>query len=153
MVFFELINTMIFKALGVAVKELKNTASIFGRVNNRGFTLLEVLFALAIFSIGILAIAGMQISSINGNSAARMQTEATTLAVERLEQLSARPYDHADLDPYNNPHQATSGSYTIVWNVSDDSPIPLTKTINITVTVANPNAKDVSLNLIRGQGS
>jgi type IV pilus modification protein PilV len=136
------------------LKNRKNTANIFGQFNSRGFTLLEVLFALAIFSIGILAIAGMQISSINGNSAARMQTEATTLAVERLERLSALPYDHADLDPYNNnPHQATSGSYTIVWNVIDDVPIPLTKTINITVTAANPNAKDVSINLIRGQGS
>lgn len=136
------------------MKNRKNTANIFGQVNNRGFTLLEVLFALAIFSIGILAIASMQISSINGNSAARMQTEATTLATARLEQLSALPYDHELLDPYNdNPHQATSGSYTIVWNVSDDDPIPETKTINITVTAANPNAKDVSLNFIRGQGS
>ncbi len=135
------------------MKDRKNTENIFGQVNNRGFTLLEVLFALAIFSIGILAIAGLQISSINGNSSARMQTEATTLAVDRLEQLSARPYNHADLDPNNNPHQATSGSYTIVWNVSDDVPMAETKTINITVTAANPNAKDVSLNLIRGQGS
>ena len=136
------------------MKNRKNTANIFGQVNNRGFTLLEVLFALAIFSIGILAIAGMQISSINGNSAARMQTEATTLAVERLERLSALPYDHADLDPNNNnPHQATSGSYTIVWDVTDDDPIALTKTIKIEVTAANPNAKVVKISFIRGESS
>ncbi len=135
------------------MKDRKNTENIFGQVNNRGFTLLEALFALAIFSIGILAIAGIQISSINGNSSARMQTEATTLAVERLERLSALPYDHADLDPGNNPHQAAGGAYTIVWNVNEDVPITFTKTINITVTAANPNAGDVSLNFIRGQGS
>ena len=135
------------------MKNRKNTANIFGQVNNGGFTLLEVLFALAIFSIGILAIAGMQISSINGNSSARMQTEATTLAVERLEQLSARPYDHADLDPNNNPHQRTSGSYTIVWQVSVGVPRTSTKTINITVTAANPNARGVSLSFIRGESS
>jgi prepilin-type N-terminal cleavage/methylation domain-containing protein len=135
------------------LKDQKNTENIFGRVNNGGFTLLEALFALAIFSIGILAIAGMQISSINGNSSARMQTEATTLAVERLEQLSGLPYDHADLDPNNNPHQTTSGAYAVVWNVSEDVPIALTKTINITVTAGNPSAKDVSLSFIRGQGS
>ena len=136
------------------MKNRKNTANIFGQVNNRGFTLLEVLFALAIFSIGILAIAGLQISSINGNSSARMQTEATTLAAERLEQLSALPYDHADLDPYNNnPHPATSGIYTIVWDVTDDDPIALTKTIKITVTAANPNAKVVEISFIRGESS
>ena len=135
------------------MKDRKNTENIFGRLNKRGFTLLEALFALAIFSIGILAIAGIQISSINGNSAARMQTEATTHAVERLERLSALPYDHADLDPNNNPHQAASGAYSIVWNVNEDVPITFTKTINITVTAANPNADDVSLNFIRGQGS
>ena len=111
------------------------------------------MITLAIFSIGMLAIAGMQISSINGNSSARMQTEATTLAVQHLERLIALPYDHAELDEGNNSQQRTSGSYTITWNVSEDAPIALTKTINITVTAGNPNAKDVSLNYIRGQGS
>ena len=135
------------------MQDRKNAENIFGRVNNRGFTLLEVMITIAIFSIGILAIAGMQIASINGNASARMQTEATTLAVERLERLIALPYDHTDLDPSNNPHQVASGSYTIVWDVSEDVPITFTKTINITVTAANSNAKDVSLNFIRGQGS
>jgi type IV pilus modification protein PilV len=135
------------------LKDRKNAEDIFGRINNRGFTLIEVMITLAIFSIGILAIAGLQISSINGTSSARMQTEATTLAVERLERLSALPYDHADLDESNNPHQAAGGNYTIVWNVSEDAPIALTKTINIRVTADNPNAKDVSLSFIRGQGS
>jgi len=135
------------------LQDRKNAEKIFGRVNNRGFTLLEVMISIAIFSIGILAIAGMQIASINGNASARMQTEATTLAVERLERLIALPYNHADLDPSNNPHQVASGSYTIVWDVSEDVPITFTKTIIITVTAANSNAKDVSLNFIRGQGS
>ena len=100
---------------------------IFVQTNAQGFTLLEVVIALAVFSIGILAIASIQISSINGNASARMQTEATTLAVERLERLIALPYDHADLDENNNPHLATSGVYTIIWRITDDDPIPLTK--------------------------
>jgi type IV pilus modification protein PilV len=130
-----------------------NIKNILVRTNTQGFTLIEIVIALAIFSIGILAIASVQMSSINGNSSARMQTEATTLAVERLERLIALPYDHADLDESNNPHQATSGSYTIVWRVSEDVPIPSTKTIIVTVTADNPNARDVSLNFIKGQGS
>jgi type IV pilus modification protein PilV len=131
----------------------KKIENIFVRANTQGFTLLEIVIALAIFSIGILAIASIQMTSINGNASARMQTEATTLAVERLERLIALPYDHADLDESNNPHQATSGSYTIIWRISDDVPIPFTKTIVVTVTADNPNARDVSLNFIKGQGS
>ena len=123
------------------------------KIAGQGFTLLEVLIAMAIFAVGILAVASIQITSIKGNASSRMQTEATTLAVERLEWLIALPYDHADLDENNNPHQVIDGSYTIVWNVSDDIPINGTKTINITVTGANRNARRVSISFIRDQGS
>ena len=123
------------------------------QIADQGFTLVEVLIAMAIFAIGILGVASMQITSINGNASSRMHTEATTLAVERLERLIALPYDHADLDELNNPHQVIEGGYTIVWNVSDDIPINATKTINITVTGANRNARRIAINFIRGQGS
>ena len=42
---------------------------------HHGFTLIEVLIAMAIFSIGILAVGAMQISSTNSNAGARIQTE------------------------------------------------------------------------------
>jgi len=85
----------------------------------KGFTLVEVLIAIAIFSIGFLAIAAMQITSVKGNSSARRITEATLLAEAQLERLLELPYDHNDLDPALNPHQATQSSYTITWNVAD----------------------------------
>lgn len=119
----------------------------------QGLTLIEVLIALAVFSIGILAIGSMQIKSINGNASARMQTEATAYAVDRVERLLALPYDDPNLDELNNPHQVIDESYTIVWNVTDDVPINDTKTIKISVTPANPTAKTVSLSFIKGQGS
>ena len=114
---------------------------------------MEVLIALAIFSIGFLAISSMQIKAINGNASARMQTEATAYAVDRLERLLALPYDDPNLDELNNPHQVNEESYTIVWSVTDDVPINDTKTINISVTPANPTARTVSLSFIKGQGS
>lgn len=82
-----------------------------------GFTLVEVLIAIAIFSIGFLAIATMQISSVKGNSSARRVTEATLLAEAQMESLLELPYDHNDLDPGLNPHQATQNPYTITWDV------------------------------------
>jgi type IV pilus modification protein PilV len=102
--------------------------------NNRGFTLVEVLFALAIFSIGILAVGSMQISAINNNASARMRTEATILASETVEELIS-------LEDYNDPLLGTdtqsasspNNIYCIEWSATEDTPIPSTKTITLSV--------------------
>lgn len=126
----------------------KNTAAAF-----RGFTLIEVMIAVAIFSIGILAIAGLQIKSINSNAAARMQSEATVAAVDCMERLMSLPYEHPDLDESSGTQQTQAGpngEYTVFWSVTDESPISWCKTISVWVTADNPNAKAVKLNFIRG---
>lgn len=123
----------------------KNTAAA-----GAGFTLIEVLIAVAIFAIGILAIAGLQIKSINLNSAARMQSEATTAAVDCMERLMSLPYEHPDLDESVDPQQYQSGAYTVFWSVTDESPISWCKTIAVWVTANNPHAKTVRINFIRG---
>lgn len=125
-----------------------------------GFTMVEVLIALAIFSIGILAVFAMQISAINQNSAARMQSEATGVAVHTMERLISAPYDHEDLneDAADNPHEQTIGPYRVQWNVTTPalndpvySGIPV-KMIALTVDSGNPNAQPVTLSFIKGQG-
>jgi prepilin-type N-terminal cleavage/methylation domain-containing protein len=116
----------------------------------RGFTLIEVLIALVIFAVGILAIASMQIKSISLNSAARMQTEATTAAVDRMERLLSLPYEHPDLVETELPQQDQAGAYTVFWLVTDESPISWCKTIAVWVTANNPHARAVRINFIRG---
>jgi len=123
----------------------KNTAAA-----GAGFTLIEVLIAVAIFAIGILAIAGLQIKSINLNSAARLQSEATTAAVDCMERLMSLPYEHPDLDESVDPQQYQAGAYTVFWSVTDESPISWCKTIAVWVTANNPHAKTVRINFIRG---
>ena len=99
----------------------------------QGFTLLEVIFAISILTIGILAVASMQISAIRGNAFAGGTSEATTWAVDRIEKLMDLPYDHPDLAVSGNPHQDTQGDYSIVWNVTDDAIIDEIKTVTVTV--------------------
>ena len=66
----------------------KNTA----RDNKEeGFTLIEVLIAMAIFAVGILALAGLQVTYIGGNASAQMQTEATALGAQVIEHLKSLP--------------------------------------------------------------
>jgi prepilin-type N-terminal cleavage/methylation domain-containing protein len=70
----------------------KQQSATRDRLGNNGFTLIEVLVATAIFAIGILALTSLQAVYIGGNSSARMQTEATTLAAQWLERLKILPY-------------------------------------------------------------
>ena len=123
--------------------------------DNRGFTFIEVLIVLAIFSIGVLAVAVMQVTSISTNASARMSGEATALATNQVEALMALPYDDPDLDPAANPHGFVQGAYTVSWTVTD-SDIDSdgtndSKTVNVTVSCANRNAKEISIQYIKPQ--
>jgi type IV pilus modification protein PilV len=101
---------------------------------SRGFTLIETLFAMAIFSIGILAVGSMQISSINNNASARMRTEATILASEMVEELlSLEDYNDPLLGTDTQSASSANNIYCLEWSATDDSPIPSTKTITLSV--------------------
>jgi len=82
--------------------------------NMEGFTLLEVIIAIAIFTIGILAVASMQISAINGNESAGSLTGATTWGQDKIEELLALPYANVTTGgPINQ------GIYTISWTATN----------------------------------
>lgn len=102
----------------------------------RGFTLIEVLMAMTIFAVGILALAGLQAGYIGGNAAARVQTEATAVASEYLEWLRSLPYDHFELRPVGTHHDR-SGAYRVVWSVHENDVPSGTKTLRVTVTPEN----------------
>jgi len=55
--------------------------------NNRGFSLLEMLIALMVFSIGLLAIAGLQTISKQANFEAVQRTAASQIAYGLLEEM------------------------------------------------------------------
>ena len=87
--------------------------------NNDGFTLIEVLIGMAIFTIGILAVATLQASSTKSNASARRITEAIALAESKIEDLMLLPYDHADLNPLDSPYEEIIEPYTINWDVTE----------------------------------
>jgi prepilin-type N-terminal cleavage/methylation domain-containing protein len=115
----------------------------------RGFTLIEVLIVMAIFSIGILAVAAMQMTSTRGNASARRMTEATVLAEKQIENLMQLPYDHADLDPTNNPHVSNQGPYSVNWNVTevdlDSNGINDSKKVKIAVSWRYAGKRNLSM--------
>ena len=122
------------------------------RIGNRGFSILEAVIALAIFSIGILAVAGMQVSSTNGNASARFATEAATLAQDVVERLLALDYDPdaaiplPEFDPAIDHARTDSNGYTTDWTVSA-GPVPNSLTIDVVVSwrvYGSPRRYDLS---------
>ncbi|HHH48248.1 MAG TPA: type IV pilus modification protein PilV [Gammaproteobacteria bacterium] len=54
-----------------------------------GFTLIEILIALVIFSIGLLGLAGMQLRGAEGTNTAYFRSQATLLANDMAERIHA----------------------------------------------------------------
>jgi type IV pilus assembly protein PilV len=75
-------------------------------LDEKGFTLIEILIAMAIFAFGILAVAAMQIKAIQGNSFAGGMTGASNIAQNKMEELIALPFNDAQLDNANNDGDA-----------------------------------------------
>jgi prepilin-type N-terminal cleavage/methylation domain-containing protein len=65
-----------------------------------GFTLLEVLFAMAIASIGFLSLALMQGAATQGNVIGDRVTQATFLAQQQIELAKNASYDLVDMDAF-----------------------------------------------------
>lgn len=141
--------------------------------NNAGYSLLEVLIALAILAVGILGVATMQVSAIQGNSKGRQVSEATRVAEGLMEVLLARPYadaclqdvsgdgasglgnDWANRDlPNPDPGQPCNAvpsvvpkGYRLFWNIAENVPEARSKTIR--VFVEGPQVRTFSLDMIK----
>jgi prepilin-type N-terminal cleavage/methylation domain-containing protein len=111
------------------IKILKNWSN-----NEKGVTIIEILMAMSILAVGILAVIAMQTASARGNSNSLMSTDGLLFAVNQLETLIDRDWDSAELD--SSPPPVIQGRYTITWNVTPGV-INNTKTINMTVRWSN----------------
>ncbi len=118
--------------------------------DERGFTLIEALIALVIFSIGILGVATMQITAMNSNTVARLQTEAAAIAASKMEELHRLTYSDADLS--NGPHgPETEGAYRVAWSVVNNQPVNSTKMVQVVVTPKNRKGRPVAMNFIKAE--
>ena len=117
----------------------------------RGYTLLEVLVAVSILTVGLLAVANLQGAAVKGNNSALKSTIAATVATDRMEKLLALDKDSSLLedtdsdgtggldDTGSNADHALTGqvlsgmSFDIFWNIAPDSPNTGNKTINLIV--------------------
>ena len=124
-----------------------------------GFSILELLIALSILTVGLLGVASMQVSGIRGNYFSANTTMALTLAEEKMEELLALDYDDlvlgddeagnngdltstatVDHDEWVDESGQAGGLFHRIWNVRDEDTgagWPDMKTITIIVEWQN----------------
>lgn len=116
------------------------------RADQAGFSMIEVLIALTIFAIGLLAVATMQITGIQGNATAKWQTESASWATAQVERLMSLDYGDNDLNSANEPFSLTKGQYTVAWDITDNDPMTNVKTVEVVVTFTDRGiAKNTTL--------
>ena len=71
-----------------------------------GFTLLEVLVALVVLSIGLLGLSGLQTSSLRNNHSAFLRSQATLAITDIMDRMRANS-DAANADNYDINYGAT----------------------------------------------
>jgi len=119
---------------GVAMPLTQRTVNDFDLSSKKGFTLVEVLIAVSLFAVGLLAVARMLDTAIQYNSSARSITEATEIAHSQMEQLMNSPYDDASLDEAFSPYGPnTIANYNVSWTVRENVPMSAMKTISLSV--------------------
>ena len=116
--------------------------------DEKGFSLVELLIAITILAIGLLAVAGMQSTAINSNAWANRLSTATSLAQEVMEDLLAK--DAGDVI-FSATTAATAydlnipDTTTMNINISGAGTFSATRTITINTPVTGTVRIDVSV--------
>jgi Tfp pilus assembly protein PilV len=97
-----------------------------------GFSLLEVIFALVFLAVGLLAVAGMIPLATHQIVSAKNVSGAVAAGQTQMEQL--RTTDYNDPALIAGTYTSTSGQYNLSWTILDDTPVPWSKKISMTVT-------------------
>jgi type IV pilus assembly protein PilV len=112
--------------------------------NDKGFTLIEVLVAMVILSIGLLGTAALITGIINGNKVSNRISTATTCAQDKMEEIRRLGYlgmptsDTTTTEPYNS---ITNYSlYKRITFTDVDNPAAGMKTVTVTVCWDSDNS-------------
>lgn len=101
-----------------------------------GFTVIEVMAALGIFSIGVLGLAAGAITITKANKTSQFHTAATNMAQDKLEQLKSTSVGFVTTCASACETAPTSQgvTFTRTWVVTQNSPSAGVNKIDVTVS-------------------
>ena len=102
------------------------------KTNQTGFTLLEVMIALVIFSIGLLGLAGMQAAGVRNNQISYSRTVATQLVYDMADRIRNNPTANYETTAPAAAPNCVTGTCTSIqlagfdkteWNTAINNPV------------------------------
>ena len=110
--------------------------------DRRGFTLVEMMIALVLFGVGMMALAQALPNGLSVRDKARRMSVATSMAQEEIERLRNLPFNHADLDagPHADPDNPIANAFRRSWEVQADTPVTDMKRVAVTVSFVTDSA-------------
>jgi type IV pilus assembly protein PilV len=131
-------------------KSFSGDSTLTPSKKSKGFSLIEVLIALVILSITLLALAGLMVQTTRNNSFGNNITEASTFAQDAFERLRARPYNSMMggtdvITGLTNPKSSTGQVYTRTWTIVKN-PDSTQAEATITMNWSNPTNHSISFN-------
>lgn len=103
-----------------------------------GFTLIEVMIAILILSVGMMAMALLQVTAIRGGSFANQVTQASIYGQDKIEELKNTSYN--SIISGNDAVTSANGIiYNRSWTVAASLPYTSSKTISLSVSWTGPN--------------
>lgn len=120
--------------------------------NKKGYMLVEALIAIAIFSVGFMAVATLVFSSSRNNINGNIITQANMFAREKMEELKSKT-DLTELDTSVAP-ETVGGIFTRTWTASDPLTFGTSREIQVTVSWVSKgqNRNVVMKTITRGRG-
>lgn len=115
--------------------------------SDNGFTLIEVMIAVSVFAIGILAVAAMTMRAVNGNTSSAISTDSTKWMSSQIDTIMGMDFTDPQLSP--GPPVAINtgdtGQYTVNWTVANGT-VPNTRLITLTITRNDLGGRQVQTN-------
>lgn len=101
--------------------------------NNSGVSFIDLMLALVVLAIGVLALADLQVISSRGNTFSKSMRAAISLAETQIETIKGAPYGTIVT---SGPTQVTDSGvmFTQQVQVTNDSPVANVKTVKVIVT-------------------
>ncbi len=97
---------------------LNRSNNVLHRRTASGFTLIEVLVTIVVVSIGLLGLAGLQISGLRANVSSEARSKATLLANNIIERMRANPLG------IQNPVAAADNQYANITTAAQNCNTP-----------------------------
>ena len=105
-------------------------------MNEKGFTLVELLIVCVVVSIAFLGLANLFPASMASLNESRMHTTAADFAQSKMEDLLELDGAHADLTAgtHTDPDNPIRTTFNRSWTVADNTPANGLKQVEVTVT-------------------